>query len=169
MTKKLGISLRAYAKHRGLTHGAVQKAITSGRIKTLEDGSIDVIQADKDWNENTNFAKSRGQKPSTLADAQILKIKAEATLAQLKVKKEIGAVVPTDEVIIFTRVLTTDLADHFLSLGRNIAPHIVAEKDILKITKTIDEAIKKLIAEYKNDLEDRISKATAKIMDSEDS
>lgn len=67
------------------------------------------------------------------------------------------------------RVLTTDLSDHFLSLGRSIAPHLVGENDIIKITRIIDDSIKKLIMDYKNDLEDRVSKATTKIMDSEDS
>ncbi|MFI3241207.1 MAG: hypothetical protein R3Y43_01410 [Alphaproteobacteria bacterium] len=167
--KKKGVSIRSYAEHRGVSHSAIQKAIETGRIKTLSDGSIDTIQADKDWEENTNFAKSRSSfKPNAFADAQILKMKAEATLAQIKVKKEVGAVVPIDDVVIFLRVLTSDLSSYFLSLGRNIAPKMVGEKDIGKITRTIDDEIKHLIKEYKNDIENRLSTATAKIMDSED-
>lgn len=169
MTEKLGISIRAYAKHKGVSHTAVQKAIETGRIKTLSDGSIDEDEADSDWESNTNMAKVRNpSRSSDYADAQILKLKAEATLAQIKVKKEVGAVIPTDEVIVFMRVLTTDLANHFLALGRNVAPKLVGVQDIVKITRLIDDEIKLLIKEYKNDIEGRISKATEKIMDSQD-
>src|SRR5262245_3912534 len=42
----MGISLRAYARHRGVTLAAVQKARQTGRIRPLADGSIDPSAAD---------------------------------------------------------------------------------------------------------------------------
>lgn len=52
---------REYARHRGCTLKAVQKAIKAGRIKlVLADGNkerIDSEQADADWVENTDPAK----------------------------------------------------------------------------------------------------------------
>ena len=36
------LSLRAYAKHRGVSLAAVQKAIHSGRISTTPDGMMDI-------------------------------------------------------------------------------------------------------------------------------
>lgn len=169
MASKMGVSIRAYAKHRGVVHGAVQKAIESGRITPLPDGSIDIAQADQQWEQNTNANKARNTPKATgYMDAQILKMKAEATLAQMKVKKALGALVPLDELIVFMRVLTNDLSTHFLSLGRNVAPKVIDEKDIIKITRIIDDEIKRLICEYKNDIENRISKRTKAIMDNED-
>ena len=47
------LSLRAYAKHRGVSLTAIQKAIKSGRITTTPDGKIDPAQADADWEQNT--------------------------------------------------------------------------------------------------------------------
>lgn len=47
------VSLRRYAKHRGVSLRAVQKAIRSARIATTSDGKIDIDQADADWNRNT--------------------------------------------------------------------------------------------------------------------
>lgn len=44
---------RAYARHRGVSQPAVNKAIKSGRIKLVE-GKIDAEQADKEWAANTN-------------------------------------------------------------------------------------------------------------------
>src|SRR5690242_1430995 len=55
----LGISQREYARRKGLTHGAVQKAIRTGRITKLEDGSIDPALADQQWAANTDEARPR--------------------------------------------------------------------------------------------------------------
>src|ERR1700683_1950105 len=49
----MGISLRAYARMRGCSLTAVQKAIASKRITTLADGTIDPERANKDWAKNT--------------------------------------------------------------------------------------------------------------------
>jgi hypothetical protein len=47
------MSLRAYAKHRGVSLRAVQKAIKSGRIAARKDGRLDADVADADWARNT--------------------------------------------------------------------------------------------------------------------
>ena len=39
------MSMRAYARYRGISEGAVRKAINSGRITANADGSIDVDRA----------------------------------------------------------------------------------------------------------------------------
>jgi len=51
-----GLSQRAYARHRGVTHRAVQKAIKAGRITTNSDGTIDAARADAQWTANTDPA-----------------------------------------------------------------------------------------------------------------
>lgn len=48
-----GLSIRAYARHRGVSHVAVKKAIDTGRITPLSDGSIDPDTADAQWAQNT--------------------------------------------------------------------------------------------------------------------
>lgn len=50
------VSLRAYARHRGVTLHAVQKAIRSRRIE-LVDGRIDIDRADLDWTRNTRLRR----------------------------------------------------------------------------------------------------------------
>jgi phage terminase small subunit len=49
----MGISLRAYARMRGCSLTAVQKAIASKRITTLADGTIDPERANQQWAKNT--------------------------------------------------------------------------------------------------------------------
>ncbi|MBC3927784.1 hypothetical protein [Undibacterium sp. CY21W] len=51
------VSLRAYARHRGVALSAVQKAITSGRIKKTAGGKINIVAADLAWAANTDLAK----------------------------------------------------------------------------------------------------------------
>ena len=58
------LSIRGYAAHRkakglpGGTHGAVRKAIETGRVK-LVDGKVDPDQADADWVRKTDPGKQR--------------------------------------------------------------------------------------------------------------
>jgi hypothetical protein len=60
----MGLSIRAYARHRGVTDTAVHKAIRSGRIEALPDGTIDSDQADVQWARNTSSPKSGTQRPT---------------------------------------------------------------------------------------------------------
>lgn len=50
----MGLSIRAYARHRGVSDTAVHKAIRAGRITPEADGSIDPDRADRDWDRNTD-------------------------------------------------------------------------------------------------------------------
>jgi hypothetical protein len=58
----MGVSLRAYARHREASDTAVRKAIKSGRIQTEPDGTIDVDKVDKQWALNTDQAQQRKPK-----------------------------------------------------------------------------------------------------------
>ena len=59
----MGISIRAYARHRGVTDTAVHKAIRSGRVTPEADGTIDADQADAQWERNTSAPKTGTQRP----------------------------------------------------------------------------------------------------------
>lgn len=58
----MGLSIRAYARHRGVTDTAVHKAIRSGRIHALSDGTIDPNQADAQWERNTSAPNTGTQR-----------------------------------------------------------------------------------------------------------
>lgn len=77
----MGISLRAYARHRGVSDTAVRKAIQSGRIQTEADGSIDVDKVDRQWTQNTDRAQQRKR---TSASKPVPKAALEAVNATLK-------------------------------------------------------------------------------------
>ncbi len=53
----MGLSRRAYARHRGVAESAVRKAIASGRITLEPDGTIDPVKADRQWKAQTDPMK----------------------------------------------------------------------------------------------------------------
>ena len=55
----MGISIRAYARHRGVSHVAVQKAIKAGRIPVEPDGTVDPAKADAAWKRTTDPGRTR--------------------------------------------------------------------------------------------------------------
>lgn len=57
----MGISIRAYARHRGVTDTAVHKAIRAGRITPEADGTIDADRADREWARNSDVPKAGTQ------------------------------------------------------------------------------------------------------------
>ena len=54
----MGISIRAYARHRGVSDAAVRKAITAGRITPEVDGTIDAERVDQEWARNSEAPRN---------------------------------------------------------------------------------------------------------------
>jgi hypothetical protein len=62
----MGLSIRAYARQRGVSHVAVLRAIKQGRVPVEPDGMIDSAKADAAWQRSTDPGRARS-KPSTAA------------------------------------------------------------------------------------------------------
>jgi hypothetical protein len=54
----MGLSIRAYARHRGVSDAAVRKAIAAGRITPEGDGTLDPERADAEWARNTEAPRT---------------------------------------------------------------------------------------------------------------
>jgi hypothetical protein len=54
----MGISIRAYARHRGVSDAAVRKAIATGRVTPETDGTIDPQRTDAEWARNTEAPRT---------------------------------------------------------------------------------------------------------------
>lgn len=61
------LSIRAYARHRGVSNTAVHQAIKTGRISQESDGRIDPDKADEQWERNTHSRRNRCQAMSHAA------------------------------------------------------------------------------------------------------
>lgn len=58
----MGVSVREYARRRGVSHVAVLKAIKAGRISKARDGTIEPEKADAQWDAGTDPARRRPSK-----------------------------------------------------------------------------------------------------------
>ena len=54
-----GLTIRGYARYRGVSHTAVRKALATGRITARPEGGIDPVLADQQWATSTNLSKPR--------------------------------------------------------------------------------------------------------------
>ena len=61
----MGLSIRAYARHRGVSHVAVLRAAKAGRVPLEADGTIDPAKADIAWERSTDPGRSKA-KPEKL-------------------------------------------------------------------------------------------------------
>lgn len=55
----MGISIRAYARLRGVSDAAVRKAIKTGRVTPEADGTINAARADTQWHKQTDPSQRR--------------------------------------------------------------------------------------------------------------
>ena len=69
----MGLSIRAYARLRGISHVAVLRAATAGRITLEPDGTIDAAKADAAWARTTEPGreKAKSQKLKPVADVAV--------------------------------------------------------------------------------------------------
>ena len=51
------LTIRGYARHRGVSHTAVRKALATGRITAGPGGRIDPTLADAQWSQSTDLSK----------------------------------------------------------------------------------------------------------------
>lgn len=149
----MGMSVRAYAQHRGVSHPAVIKAIKSGRIATDPDGSIDPNKADAQWDSHTRMAQPtppKGVTPKGVSTerpaappalqaahsddargvdyhkARAVRETYSARLAKLEFEERTGKLISKDEAEIKYFQLARQLRDRLQQIPRKVAPEIVA-------------------------------------------
>jgi hypothetical protein len=78
----MGLSIRAYARHRGVSHVAVMRAIKAGRVPVEPDGTIEPAKADAAWQRSTDPGRV-GSGPKRAA-SENLKPVANAALGSVR-------------------------------------------------------------------------------------
>lgn len=77
----MGLSIRAYARRRGVSHVAVLRAIKQGRVPVEADGTIDPAKADAAWERSTDPGRT---KPKPKAGPAKLRPVGEAALGSVR-------------------------------------------------------------------------------------
>lgn len=150
----MGISIRAYAQHRGVSHEAVRKAIAAGRIQQEADGSIDPDKADAAWARNTQArndtegSEVRAGVPS-LQNSRAIREAYAARLAKLDYEERTGKLVNKAEVDVKTFNLARQLRDRLQLIPRKIAPLLVAavvkQPDVREVEAMLDAELREAL------------------------
>lgn len=171
-----GLSITAYARHRGVSHVAVLKALKTGRIAKEADGSIDPEKADAAWERNTNQAQrgraKKQDKPQpevpdaeshvgppivnsgpSFAQSRAIKEAYNARLAKLSYEEKSGALVRTDSVKVAWFNTLRVLRDRALNLPDRLAPMLAAETDLKIVRDMLDDELRTIL----NDAADAVA------------
>ena len=173
----MSMSLRAYARHRGVALSAVQKAIATGRIHPEPDGSIDPIKADAQWDRHTRTAQPTTPRVTTARPppvsqptapppmhptsdeargvdyhkARAVRETYSARLAKLEFEERTGKLLNADEVKVKYFNLARLLRDRIQQIPRKVAPQIVAavvaQPDQRVVEDLLMEAIREALEE----------------------
>lgn len=155
------MSLRQYAKHRGVALSAVQKAIKSKRIATLPDGHIDSGAADAGWKRNTRtYAPAVTRRPEPEEDegslfgaSQYTKARAvrehyQARLAKIDYEERVAKLVSKDEVQVAAFNKFRQFRDHMLNIPDRVAAMVAAESDATKCYEILAIEIRRALNEF---------------------
>lgn len=172
------LSIAAYARHRGVSHVAVLKAIKSGRIEKETDGTIDAVKADAAWSRNTNKAQQRPRRNEASAPApavapaeahlgppivnsgpsyaqsRAIKEAYHARLAKLSYEEKSGSLIKIDAVKVSWFNILRVMRDRVLNLPDRLAPVLAAETDPKKVRDLLEEDLRLIL----NDAADAIEK-----------
>ncbi len=162
------VSLREYAKIRGVHLNAVQTAVKCGRIHKTTDGKIDVEKANQEWLQNTDPSKSRHPEsffehgnentkvsPSSFQQAKTADVYYRAMIAKAKLKKMTGETIDRKKAGMHAFNLGRSLRDLFVSFPTRYGALIAAdlETDEHKTVVVLDEYVRKLLSESKELIE----------------
>lgn len=165
----MGLSASAYARHRGVSHVAVLKAIKAGRIAWEPDGTIDPIKADAAWAENTNHAQQRNNvrqsKPHvrptesgpvnggpSFAQSRAIREAYNARLAKLEYEERSQILVRTDTVKVAWFNVLRVLRDRTLNLADRLAPILAAETDAKIVREKLDSELRQILDDASSDI-----------------
>src|SRR5260221_959211 len=152
------MSLRGYAAHRrdrglmGGTHGAVEKALASGRITALADGKIDPDLADIEWAASSVRGNGAGLVPHrgragngrarrTLAEAHRELLEAKAALVRLQLAKATGQLLDAEEVTAAAFQAGRTARDTMLALPPRLGPTLAGMTNPEEITRLLEREI----------------------------
>ena len=147
---------------RGVTEGAVRKAISSGRITPNEDGTIDVDRADREWEENTDEAKQNlmvafdNHAPKKDANSYT-KIKTahelyKAQLTQLALQEKKGQLIQKEMVKAQVSQLSRQVRDSWMNWPSRVSALMAAELNIEE--HQLHVILERYVREHLNDIGD---------------
>ena len=147
---------------RGVTEGAVRKAIKTGRITPNDDSTIDVDRADQEWKENTDEAKINTGLPAMAENIPAVngkpsfaKIKTahelyKAQLTQLALQEKKGQLINKDQVKAQVYKLGRQVRDSWMNWPARVSATMAAELGVDE--HALHQALERYVREHLNDI-----------------
>lgn len=155
------LGIRAYARHRGVSHVAVLKAIRTGRISLTKSGKINVAKADADWDANT-APYSRSRKPETDSDrpdsraayavSRAVREQFEAKLAKLEFEERSGKLI--DRMLVESTWFEKGrlIRDGILNIPDRLSQLLASINEPRKIHQLLDSELRKALNSVADDI-----------------
>jgi hypothetical protein len=149
-----------YARHRkarkldGATHTAIQRATDSGRIKRDRDGQYDFLKCDAAWSANSrphakrSVARSSERTPevkdqaNNFAIARGVKEGYLAGLAKLQYEKQMGNLLPREDIRAAVERTLTQFKAKLLPIGDRLSAELAIESDPIRCREIVDSPIR---------------------------
>jgi hypothetical protein len=145
------MTMRGYARHRGVSEAAVRRAVEACRISKREDGLIDQEQADREWTANTKPADSGVAAPSVgaeFAQSRAKREKWKARQAEYEVRRLRGQLIEVDAVREAAFAVHRAARDQLLALPDRLAAVLAGTTDADEchriLTGEIDQVCREL-------------------------
>jgi hypothetical protein len=154
------MTIREYARHRGVSHTAVRKAIASCRIELEPDDTIDPVKADAMWENRTRTDVN--PKPTGGPDyhqARAVKETYAAKLAKLEYEIKTGKLLPKDEVDVCHFNRARELRDRMQMIPRRVAARLAAETDPRTVEDVLDTEIREALVDLSTPPHERLVNA----------
>ena len=152
----MGLSVRAYARHRGVSHVAVLKALRSGRIVVGADGTIDPAVADQTWQERTAARMPPPVAPpepvpgalgvsgdtsssdgSAYHRARAAALEVDVQTKRLALEQRRGMLISRDRAVLKAFSFSRMLRDRWLGWPARVGPLMAAQFDLDAGTVTV--------------------------------
>ncbi len=158
------LSIRAYARHRGVTEAAVRKAIRQGRVSKGKNGKINPKTADKEWGQNTDPAQIKAvfteEKPDysqnsipnatngpSYQQSRAIKEAYGAKLLRLQFEKESKKLISIDDVKVSAFNAARMTRDRILNIPDRVIPQLVGKTDIFEMKEILKAELIKALEE----------------------
>jgi hypothetical protein len=127
----MGLSQRAYARHRGLSEAAIRKAVKAGRISPMPDGTIDQASADRQWEGNTNPRLGATNGASDSSSGSLLQARAvheviKVQTSKVRLSRLKGDLVDRNQVVSQVFKLARNERDAWLNWSTRVAAEMAA-------------------------------------------
>ncbi|MBU6141384.1 MAG: hypothetical protein KGP29_07540 [Proteobacteria bacterium] len=154
------LSIRGYARHRGVAESAVRKAIAQGRISKGKNGKINPDLADKEWSQNSDPAQIKAEKAFETPDSQATSISGPsyqqsraikeaygAKLLRLQFEKESKKLISIDDVKVSAFNAARMTRDRILNIPDRVIPQLVGKTNIFEMKEILKTELIKALEE----------------------